>query len=215
MSDESKELENYDQSGFEFTKELLSGDTTGAVNFDRIQKHPEKGYLIFEYLLCEETQYVTPYTSHPNRYWHRNQRKFLSLWRMALEFGATLILVNYAKKGTRHEDKIKTIEVTGVTCHGLTGLERKWAREEFKAWFRKLNNESRTELQTLVEEVSELSDVKTLSGTVFSRGKYCGRSIGQVAKENVSYLKWAAQQELPESPAARAYLKKICTGEME
>jgi len=64
----SKSLGHSDQSGFEFAKEMLQNDPTAAVNFDRIQKHPQQGYMIFEYLLCEETQpRVTPKTSHPKK----------------------------------------------------------------------------------------------------------------------------------------------------
>lgn len=64
----SKSLNQDDISGFEFAKEMLQGDDTYAINFDRVQKHPELGYIIFEYLRCHESQTVTPHTSHPNRY---------------------------------------------------------------------------------------------------------------------------------------------------
>ena len=59
----SKKLEHDDQSGFEFSKELLGEDYTAAINFDRLQKHPQLGYIIIEYLLCRETQTVTPYSN--------------------------------------------------------------------------------------------------------------------------------------------------------
>ena len=39
----SKRLGHDDQSGFEFSKELLGEDYTAAINFDRLQKHPESG----------------------------------------------------------------------------------------------------------------------------------------------------------------------------
>ena len=44
----SKSLGHDDQSGFEFVKELLGGESTAAINFDRLQKHPRLGYIIFE-----------------------------------------------------------------------------------------------------------------------------------------------------------------------
>lgn len=97
----SKPLGKSDDSGFEFAKEMLQNDPTAAINFDRIQKHPTIGYIIFEYLLCEEDQKVNPYTSHPNRYWHKNSKKFISLWELTKALDATLYLVNYAKKGTK------------------------------------------------------------------------------------------------------------------
>ena len=139
----SKALGHDDSSGFEFAQEMLAGDITAAINFDRIQKHPEKGYIIFEYLLCEEAQTVTPYTSHPNRYWHKNSRKFIALWNVAKDLDATLILVNYAKKGTKNEDKVKVIIVKEIDeKEGITqGKEFKMTRQQFSVWFRKLNKE--------------------------------------------------------------------------
>lgn len=64
----SKKLGHDDESGFYFSQEMLGNNVTAAVNFDRLQKHPMYGYIIFEYLLCEEAQNVTPYSSHPKRY---------------------------------------------------------------------------------------------------------------------------------------------------
>jgi len=140
----SKELGHDDESGFLFAKEMLSGDVTAAVNFDRFMRHPEDGFIIMEYLLCEEEQMVkhgtTPYTSHPNRYWNLNKRKFLSLWRAALDLKGTLYLVNYAKEGTVCEDQILLIKVKGMNENGIYDEETKqFTRETFKVWFRALN----------------------------------------------------------------------------
>lgn len=204
----SKALGNYDESGFEFTKELLDGDPTAAVNFDRIQKHPQAGYIIFEYLLCEQSQHVTPYTSHPNRYWNKNRMKFLSLWRTVLAFDATLILVNYAKKGTPHADKVKTILVTEVTCHGLSGEEQEWTRSEFQEWFRNLNRESLAGPQTLLEEISALSSLETLQNITIPFGKHKGMTLGQIDHTDRQHLRWLAEKDFLESPSAKAYLEK-------
>lgn len=139
----SKQLSNDDSSGFEFVKEILDGDPTCAINFDRLQKHQSKGYIIFEYLLCEEHQFVTPHTSHPNRYWHKNSRKFISLLQVAKDLPATLFLVNYAKKGTKHEDLVRVIKVLEIDeSKGIT-TEKIWnmSREKYKEWFRNLNKE--------------------------------------------------------------------------
>ena len=137
----SKPLGHEDESGFAFVKEILQGDSTYAINFDRLQKHPEKGYIIFEFLLCEEAQFVNPHTSHPNRYWHKNAQKFISLFNVAKDLKATLFLVNYAKLGTKHEDKIKVIrmeeidEQNGITKEKITDF----TRSAFAKWFRELN----------------------------------------------------------------------------
>lgn len=205
---ESKALGNYDQSGFDFVQELLNGDATAAINFDRIQKHPEDGYIIFEYLLCEETQQVTPYTSHPNRYWRKNRMKFWSLWRTALALDATLFLVNYAKQGTAHADEVKTIQVTEVSYQGLNGIERNWTREEFKEWFRALNRKCLASQSALLEEISLISPLETLEKTIFPYGKHKGSSLQEVEREDRSYLEWVAQQDLDISPVVRIYLQK-------
>jgi len=123
---------------------MLSGDPTCAINFDRLQKHPKHGYIIFEFLLCEEKQTVTPYTSHPNKYWHKNSRKFISLNKVAQDLEAILFLVNYAKEGTKHADKVKVIKVLEIDeTKGITKEKsHEFSRELFSKWFRKLNIES-------------------------------------------------------------------------
>jgi hypothetical protein len=138
----SKPLMNSDQSGFDFAKEMLQGSPTAGINFDRVQKHPVEGYIIFEYLLCEEIQYVTPYSSHPRKYWHLNSKKFTSLWNIANDLNAKLYLVNYAKKGTKHEDEVLLIEVISLDSSGIKEEKvTKLNRVSFSKFFRKLNNE--------------------------------------------------------------------------
>lgn len=136
---------NNDQCGFEFAQEMLNGDPTYAINFDRIQKHPKLGYIIFEYLRCGENQKVTPYTSHPNKYFFQNRKKFISLFQIATDLNATLYLINYARKGSKHEDKIKKMEVRTVDEKNLKKpVETKdeyMTRKDFSEWFRKINQE--------------------------------------------------------------------------
>jgi hypothetical protein len=139
----SKPLRKEDESGFSFVKEILSGDPTCAINFDRLQKHPQRGYIIFEFLLCEESQVVNPHTSHPNRYWNKNARKFISLFKVAKALAAQLYLVNYAKPGTKHEDKVLVIKVDEIDEEkGITKEQiKQFKKKEFAEWFRKLNQE--------------------------------------------------------------------------
>ena len=141
----SKPLGHDDESGFTFVREILDGDPTYAINFDRLQYHPQFGYLIFEFLLCEEAQLVNPHTSHPNKYWHKNSRKFIALWKAARDLKATLYLVNYAKVGTKHVDKVTAIKVMAVDpTNGITQeVKKDFTRDEFGKWFRKLNSECR------------------------------------------------------------------------
>ena len=123
MTKSSKPLGHDDESGFQFVREILAGDSTYAINFDRLQKHPEHGYIIFEFLLTDEAQVVTPNTSHPNKYWHKNSMKFISLWQAANDLKATLDLVNDAKENTRHANKITAIKV--LDLDPLKGLKNR------------------------------------------------------------------------------------------
>ena len=115
----SKALGSDDVSGFDFVKEILKEDPTCAINFDRLQKYPTRGCVIFEFLLCEEAQSVNSHTSHPRRYWNKNSQKFISLYSVSQDLDAELFLVNYAKKGTKHEDKIKVIKVLDLDNSGI------------------------------------------------------------------------------------------------
>lgn len=143
----SKPLKHDDTSAFEFVQEMLKGDPTCAINFDRIQwDNEEERYVIVEFLLCDEKQFsrgITPYTSHPNRYFHKNAQKFISLWKLAQRLDAKLYLVNYAKKGTKYEDQVLLMEVTNVDesdeKEPVKTNNRKMTREEFSEWFRNLN----------------------------------------------------------------------------
>jgi len=139
----SKPLGIDDESGFAFVKEVLKGDPTFAINFDRLQKHPVRGYIIFELLLCDESQSVNPISSHPNRYWHKNAQKFIALDRVKIDLNATLYLVNYAKIGTKHEDKVLVIKVLSVDNEkGIVEEQKKvFNRSDFSKWFRELNAE--------------------------------------------------------------------------
>lgn len=142
----SKPLSQDDESGFVFAQEMLQGDPTYAINFDRIQHHPEKGYIIFEYLRCHENQpHVTPHTSHPNKYFFKNKHKFLSLYQIAKDLNATLYLVNYAKMGTPHADLIRIMKVLSIDetdTHNPVRTENfETTRSVFSERFRKLNKE--------------------------------------------------------------------------
>ena len=142
MQLKSKKLDHSDKSGFFFAREMLAGDDTAAINFDRLQHHPKRGYIIFEFLLCKEEQRVTPYTSHPKRYWHKNAAKFIYLWKVAQDLKATLYLVNYAGKGSRHENEILLIEVLAIDKNGISREKTtKLTRKSFSDFFRKLNRE--------------------------------------------------------------------------
>jgi len=140
----SKPLNHSDQSGWEFASEMLAGDPTYAINFDRLQKHPHDGYIIFEYLLCHESQTVTPFTSHPKRYWSQNKHKFLALWDATQHLKATLYLVNYAHLHTPHENEVLLIHVLDMNEAGIQKETlTRFTRQTFQRFFRQLNKEYR------------------------------------------------------------------------
>lgn len=204
----SKPLNHDDISGFEFSKELLNGEATAAINFDRLQKHPERGYIIIEYLLCEEDQYVTPYTSHPSRYWYKNASKFLSLWRAKCDFAATLYLVNYAKKGTRHADEVLLIEVLGMDENGITEQHvEKYTRSTFAAWFKKLNNECLSDKSEILADIYKKHTPEEIGKLIITGGKYAARNIADVYRIDKKYLEWMGDQNYPFSKAVKVYLE--------
>jgi hypothetical protein len=144
----SKPIGHDDESGAAFAKEMLKGDPTYGINFDRIQWHTAANrYVIVEYLLCDEKQFergVTPYTSHPNRYFEKNSMKFLSLWRLARKLDAVLYLVNYSKKGTKYENEVMIMEVEYIDPKLdpiVKTKDYKLTREQYSDWFRELNKQ--------------------------------------------------------------------------
>ena len=144
----SKPLEISDISGSEFSREMLKGDPTFGINFDRIQYHRSaKRYVILEYLLCDEKQFdrnITPYTSHPNKYFTKNKHNFLSLWDLARKIEASLFLVNYSKKGTLYDNEVLLMNVIDISDNSITPVktnDKKYTREEFSDWLRQLNKE--------------------------------------------------------------------------
>lgn len=216
MGNISKQLGHDDESGFEFSKELLGDDSTAAINFDRLQKHPKLGYIIIEYLLCEEEQTVTPYTSHPNRYWHKNASKFLSLWRARQDFNATLYLVNYAKKGTKAEDEVLLIEVLDIDENGIKKQHvTRYSRGRFAEWFKQLNNECLSPKTELLVDIYSQKDVEEIGHLILLGGKYQGKTIEYVYLHDEEYLHWLKEKDFPYSKAVLCYLNKVSNMEKE
>tara|TARA_Y100001949_G_C15778920_1_gene239758 strand:+ start:93 stop:578 length:486 start_codon:yes stop_codon:yes gene_type:complete len=148
MNHFSKKLSKTDDSGEKFVIEMLSGDQTFGINFDRIQwDNKIEKYVILEYLYCHPSQFernITPFTSHPNRYFRINDQKFISLWRLTKKIDAQLILINYTSKNEKFEDEVLVMEVelidpTNSVCPVKT-RDKKMTRDEFSIWLRKLNS---------------------------------------------------------------------------
>jgi len=206
----SKKLGHDDESGFYFSQELLGDNVTAAVNFDRLQKHPQLGYIIFEYLLCEEDQVVTPYSSHPCRYWKRNKNKFLSLWRAALDFGAKLYLVNYAKKGTKAENEILLIEVLDMDENGITEENVvQFTRESFAEWFVQLNKECLEDSEAIIRDIYSYKSVAEIGNYIVDYGKYNGKTLSEIVETDRQYLEWIIENKIKHYSIVQCYLEKI------
>ena len=148
-----------DSSGHEFMLEMhTDGNNTplkiGGINIDTLFFHNKK-FRIVELLLCGEGQFVTPHTSHPNRYWTKNRRKFLMLWGLARACEGELWLLNYARAGTAHEDKVRLIKVLGVDKERGITREKSFCltRAEFKGLFQKFVKKT-----LLKDDVMRLAD---------------------------------------------------------
>lgn len=147
-STESKPLRDTDESAVAFVREMLGGDPTYGINFDRLQWDEKKQkYVIVEYLRAKT---IDPYKSHPNNYYwskrdgsYGNRLKFLRLWAVALDLGADLILVNYASKGTEYEDRVLVMRVLKIDENDheepIKTQDYPMTRAEFKKLFRDLN----------------------------------------------------------------------------
>lgn len=135
-------LEHPDFNSFYFVQELLEGDFTTGLDMDRLQKH-SSGFIVWEFLLTDEKQTISPWDSHPRNYWHLNKNKFITLFKISKKLDAKLLLVNYAKLGTLHEDKVLVIWVHDLDPNGIQKESiYRLSRLKFKEWFKKLNKES-------------------------------------------------------------------------
>ena len=135
-------LGHSDDSGFQFQQEMLKGYPSAAINFDCILYHPIEGATIIELLqVSEEAQMngITPYTSHPNRYWKKNKLKFISLWNYTQDVNGVLLCVNYAPTGTKYEDMVCVLRVLDADDNGLKTRKTEWNRKRFSDWYIQYN----------------------------------------------------------------------------
>lgn len=146
ISNKSKPLSGSDESGSEFTREMLQGDPTYGINFDRIQwDSKDKCWILIENLRCHENQFskgITPFSSHPNRYFWKNSMKFIRLWELTLELKGKLFLVNYSKLGTEFGDEVLLMEVKNVNRTAwpfVDTIDTKLSRDQYSKWFREMN----------------------------------------------------------------------------
>lgn len=104
-----------DDSAFSISKACLANDVTYGFNLDKlIYNDKTKEVYLFELLLCDEAQSVTPWTSHPNKYFHKNAMKFVNLVKVADELKTSVYLINYAKPQTKAEKEILFMKVLSL-----------------------------------------------------------------------------------------------------
>lgn len=135
MDKSSKPLSKGDDDAKALIIDCLQGTHTGGFDLDSVYCIQGK-YIIFEYLKCDT---VRPYQSHPNRYWYKNKRKFLTLWKLTQKLEGSLVLVNYEDS----REQIKVIHVLAMDESGITKEDaRKWDYERFRKWLLRLNSKA-------------------------------------------------------------------------
>lgn len=128
----SKPIRKIDDEAKALIIETLQGDQTGGLDIDCLYRINDQ-FCIIEFLKCDT---VRPNESHPNRYWHKNRRKFLSLWRLVQALRGRLYLVNYEAS----REQFKVIRVLRMTDAGIQKqVEKRWTAAQFRKWFRMLN----------------------------------------------------------------------------
>lgn len=158
-----KTLEHGDESGVKFSQEMLNGDGVGGFNVDTFYFSELTGWIIFELLKCDEKQVVTPYTSHPKNYWHKDKNKFLALYALkkSLKPKARLFLINYADAGTKAADEVLMIEVLKMNKEGITEEKvQKLTRREFSSKLRALNKLCRSNGSNDLLKLIKSSEIK-------------------------------------------------------
>jgi len=143
----SKPIQKTDDSAKELIIEALEGQATGGFDLDSVYRVKDT-YYVLEFLKCDT---VKPFDSHPRRYWFKNSQKFLSLWDITTKLGGRLYLVNY-------EDSREQFKVIRVLDMDYTGIRKElvklWNFDQFKKWFKALNNLS-SERESAIEKVEE------------------------------------------------------------
>lgn len=176
MDNKSKKLSSGDDSAAQLLIELLDGSP--GRNFDIESIFLEKSddgswkWWVFEFLKCESDKPgIDVKSSHPNRYWHKNKRKFLSLWAVVkclrkAGYKAELVLINYDDK----KEFIKRMLVKDINEHDpgdwtqkgkvINGKRNHIRTEdkvmtfsEFKRRFRDFNNNKKGETWQILEEL--------------------------------------------------------------
>lgn len=140
---ESKTLDKWDEWAKLLIIELLNWAKTGGFDLDSVYFIKWKYYVI-EFLKCDsKLPWVTPFTSHPNRYW-KNKQKFISLWNITEKLNWDLYLINYEiLENSKIWDNFKLMKVLSLDENSwITTDDKKMNLKEIKEWWWKLNKDS-------------------------------------------------------------------------
>lgn len=133
----SKKISKIDEDAKKLIIETLGEEFTGGFDIDSIYHMPDGKWVILELLKCDT---VRPFDSHPNRYWFKNSRKFLSLWQLSKELKGDLILINYEDS----REQFLIITVLDISEKGIVKeTKEKMDFKKFKEFFVNLNKRAR------------------------------------------------------------------------
>ena len=145
MSDtNTKPLGRGDPSCPEFIEECLEGCPNYGLNFDRVTfDHSSGRFVVFEFQKVDEWQTtgdVTPWSSHPTRYWHKCWRKYMALWRAVQKLEADFYIVNYAEPRAKFSNEVRVMQILSLDRSGI----KKWSdwkctRTQFGEFLRQMN----------------------------------------------------------------------------
>ena len=94
-------------------------------------------WVVFEFLRCVT---VRPFNSHPRRYWDKNKRKFISLWKLKEQLDADLFLVNYEDS----REQFLKIKVLDLNPEGIQEEEtEEMDKTKFFSYFKEINRRAR------------------------------------------------------------------------
>ena len=139
----SKILWKWDDGAKILLIELLNWAKTWWFDLDSVYCVNWK-YFVIEFLKFESKfPWMTPFTSHPNKYWF-NKQKFISLWDITQKLNWKLFLINYETTDEwKIWDRFKLMEVVSIN-------KEKWLKTidtnknllEMKQWWKVINDAS-------------------------------------------------------------------------
>lgn len=140
----SKILQRNDWSLVAFMEEMLGNEENYALNFDRLSyDFSSDKFILMEFQKVSEEKIhngVSPWESHPVRYWDRCWRKYVVLWKAVQRLQADFYIVNYCEPGLPCSNEIRVMQVFSLNRYGI----RKWSdwktdRKNFSTFLREMN----------------------------------------------------------------------------